>query len=127
MVPLFLGLGWSHQQIAVEWKKVDMAFFKQPPTTEQNCVMILEAKGMGEGLDDVLKQPIDYIKEKGLQNVHYIAVTNGQIILVYGQSGKVWNQTPQAYLDITCLKKKYIIPKGTNPVDTLVMLQPSKL
>jgi len=27
IVPLLLGLGWSHQQIAVEWNRIDVALF----------------------------------------------------------------------------------------------------
>ncbi|GAG90147.1 unnamed protein product, partial [marine sediment metagenome] len=59
ILPLFLGLGWSHQQIAVEWNKIDMAFFKNTPTTPEKCVMVLEAKGLGSALSEVLHQPKD--------------------------------------------------------------------
>jgi len=36
ILPLFLGLGWSHQQMAVEWKRVDVAFFKGTPPTKKS-------------------------------------------------------------------------------------------
>jgi hypothetical protein len=125
ILPLFLGLGWSHQQMAVEWNKIDIAFFKSTPTSEENCVMVLEAKGMGEPLGDVLDQPTQYIRQLGLKRIRYIVVTNGATILVYARSGNEWSTAPVAYLDVTCLQKEYVLPKGTNPIDTLVMLQPS--
>jgi hypothetical protein len=129
ILPLFLGLGWSHQQMAVEWKNIDIAFFKRTPTNEDNCVMVLEAKGLYNPLGSVLEQPIHYIKRYGLAKVKYILVTNGLILLVYARSGKRWSSDtpPIAFLDVSCLQKQYAIPKGTNPVRTLVMLQPSSL
>jgi len=83
ILPLFLGLGWSHQQIAVEWNNVDMAFFKTTPTTEENCVMIVEAKGLGQALSKVLEQPQRYVARRGLRNVRYIVTTDGANIFVY--------------------------------------------
>ena len=125
VLPLFLGLGWSHQQMAVEWNRIDVAFFKGTPTKEQNCIMVLEAKGIYEGLGDVLDQPIRYVRDLGLTRTRYIVVTNGQILLVYGKTRGSWNQTPIAFLDVSCLQKQYALPRRTNPVKVLVMLQPS--
>lgn len=124
VLPLFLGLGWSHQQMAVEWNNIDVAFFSRTPTAERNCVMVLEAKGMGQGLDDVLDQPIRYVKRHGLKGVRHIVVTNGEVFLVYGRSRGSWSTDPIAFLDVSCLQKRYVIPRATTPIKTLVMLQP---
>lgn len=124
VLPLFLGLGWSHQQVAVEWNKIDMAFFRDTPTTEDNCVMVLEAKGLGQGLSTVLEQPINYVEQKGLKSVKYILTTDGANIFVYARQAGEWNQNPIGYINIPTLQKEYIIPRGINPVKTLVMLQP---
>jgi len=125
VLPLFLGLGWSHQQMAVEWNNIDVAFFARTPTREENCVMVLEAKGMGQGLDDVLNQPTRYVERHGLRRVRYIVVTNGQVFMVHARSHGSWASSPIAFLDVSCLQKQYVLPKGTTPVKTLVMLQPS--
>jgi len=125
ILPLFLGLGWSHQQIAIQWNRVDMAFFKRTPTKPQNCIMVLEAKGLGKGLGEVLDQPKAYVKSLGLKNVKYILTTDGANLFVYGQSNNEWHQNPIAYLSIRSLQKEYILPKKTNAIDTLVRLQPS--
>ena len=125
ILPLFLGLGWSHQQIAIQWSRVDMAFFKGTPTESQNCIMVLEAKGLGKGLSEVLDQPREYVKSLGLKNVKYILTTDGANLFVYGKSNGDWNPNPIGYLSIWSMQKEYILPKNTNAIDTLVHLQPS--
>lgn len=128
ILPLFLGLGWSHQQIAVEWNRADMAFFKKMPTTPDNCVMILEAKGLGNPLGGVLKQPVGYVRELGLKDIKYILVTDGANLFVYSKpKDGQWseNLNPVSYLCIHSLQKEYILPKKTSSIDTLVRLQPS--
>lgn len=125
ILPLFLGLGWSHQQVAVEWNKVDMAFFKNTPTTSEKCVMILEAKGLGRALSEVLEQPRRYVENLGLVNTRYILTTDGENLFVYEKSAESWNPNPVGYINVLSLQKEYVLPKGTNLVDTLVMLQPS--
>lgn len=129
ILPLFLGLGWSHQQIAVEWNKIDMAFFKGTPTIGDSCVMIVEVKGLGQALGNVLEQPINYIKTSGLKNVRYILTTDGESLFVYEKKDGNWDRTlnPIGYISISSPQKEYIVPRDTNLVDTLVMLQPSSM
>lgn len=123
ILPLFLSLGWSHQQIAVEWKSIDMAFFKKTPTTSENCVMVLEAKAGGKVLS--LEQPQNYIHAQGLNNVKHILTTDGDELFMYGKSGNDWIPNPTGYLNVCALQKQYVLPKNTNLVNTLVSLQPS--
>lgn len=125
ILPLFLGLGWSHQQIAVEWNKVDVAFFKKTPTNAENCVMVLEAKGLGKPLSDVLDQPKSYVQSLKLANVKHILTTDGENLFVYEKSGNEWISNPTGYLNVRTLQKQYVVPKNTSLVDTLVNIQPS--
>jgi predicted type IV restriction endonuclease len=127
VLPLFLGLGWSHQQIAVEWKNVDMAFFENAAAKEKDCVMILEAKGLGQPLDDVLEQPRRYVASLGLKRTKYIITTDGANLFVYRRKGKAWDSVPVGYINIRSIQKENILPKHTNLIDTLVMLQPSSV
>jgi len=127
ILPLFLGLGWSHQQMAVEWQRVDVAFFRGTPTAEKSCVMILEAKGLGQGLGEVLRQPIEYIGRVGLANVRYILTTDGANLFVYSRLGNTWDTNPRGYINASSLQKQYVLPKDTDLVKTLVMLQPSSV
>ncbi len=125
ILPLFLGLGWSHQQIAIEWNKVDMAFFKKTPPNAENCVMVLEAKGLGRALSDVLVQPKNYVEGMELKNVRHILTTDGENLFMYEKSNTEWSPDPVGYINVKVLQKEYVLPKNTSLVDTLVRLQPS--
>ena len=67
-----------------------MAFFIGTPTTRENCVMVLEAKGLGQPLSNVLHQPIRYIQELDLDEVRLIVTTDGENIYVYKKKGNSW-------------------------------------
>ena len=127
VLPIFLALGWSHQQIAVEWKKMDMAFFKRTPTTPENCVMVLEAKGLGQPLNDRVAQPQRYVERSGLGSVRYLLTTDGPSVFLYERNADGWAEEPTGHLDATTLQRSYLLPEGTNPVETLVRLQPSAI
>jgi hypothetical protein len=124
ILPIFLGLGWSHQQIAVEWNKVDVAFFKKTPRFSENCVIVLEAKGLGNALGEVLEQPANYITKQSLRNVKLIVVTDGANLFVYPVNGHEGPKEPIGYFNLNNLQHKYILPKNINVVETLVNLQP---
>lgn len=124
VLPIFLGLGWSHQQIAVEWKKMDMAFFKRTPTTPENCVMVLEAKGLGDPLNERVAQPQRYVEAAGLGSVRYVVTTDGPSLFLYERTPEGWAPEPVGHLDVVSLQRRYLLPEGTNPVETLVRLQP---
>lgn len=129
ILPIFLGLGWSHQQIAVEWKKIDMAFFKKTPTIPDNCIFVLEAKGLGKPLSEKHSQARGYVDKQGLESVKYIATTDGATLFLYEKSKKGWcdEPSPIGYLDVRSLQKQYILPEDTNLVKTLVQLQPGSM
>ncbi len=127
ILPIFLGLGWSHQQIAVEWNKVDVAFFKKTPTNAANCIMIIEAKGLGFSLGAILDQPTNYIKNLGLENVKLIVTTDGAEVFVYSVENMKVNQDPIGFFNINHLQREYILPKNISLIETLVKLQPASL
>jgi hypothetical protein len=127
ILPIFLGLGWSHQQIAVEWNRIDVAFFKTTPTIERSCVMIIEAKGLGTSLGEVLEQPLNYMKNLKLDNVKLIITTDGANVFVYSVSKNKVDEVPVGFFNVNHLQQEYIIPKEINLVDTLVKLQPISL
>ena len=87
--------------------------------------MVLEAKGLGRALSQVLEQPQGYVNNLGLKNTKYILTTDGANLFVYGKAGDKWNPNPIGYISVSSLQKQYVLPKGISLVDTLVMLQPS--
>ena len=127
ILPIFLGLGWSHQQMAVEWQKVDVAFFKNMPAQSENAVMILEAKGWGQALTEAFSQPQGYIKSLDLKRVKCIVLTDGANIFLYGKKKNCFCPEPIGYINIWSLQKQYLLPKNTSIAETLVKLQPSAM
>ncbi len=87
-------------------------------------MMILEAKGLGQALSEVLQQPLEYVKKLGLSNVRYIITTDGANLFVYGRRGQEWNLNPVGYINFLSLQKRYVLPEATDLVETLVSLQP---
>lgn len=127
VLPIFLGLGWSHQQVAVEWSRMDMAFFKRTPTTADNCVMVLEAKGLGEPLAARVSQPQRYVDDAALGSVRYVVTTDGPTLFLYERTAEGWTSEPVGHLDIASIQRQYLLPRGTSPVETLVRLQPANV
>lgn len=62
ILPLLLTLGWTEQQLKVEWKSRDIAFFRNPYTNKNcnpdDCIIILESKRFGEGFINAEKQAV---------------------------------------------------------------------
>ncbi len=104
-----------------------MAFFKTTPTTEENCVAIVEAKGLGQALSEVLDQPQQYVARLGLKNVKYIVTTDGANIFIYGKKQGQWDSNPVGYINVLSLQKEYVLPKGIDVVESLVKLQPGSI
>ena len=91
--------------------------------------MLLEAKRLGQPLGEVTSQPLRYIKSLGLISIKFIIITDGENLFVYRRKENKWDKDakPVRYISVSRLQKKYILPKGTDLVDTLVMLQPSMM
>jgi hypothetical protein len=127
VLPLLLALGWSHQQIAVEWKRVDVALFLKTPTNAANCVGIIEAKGIGQSLGDVFSQPENYFKKLKLVGARKLIVTDGANIFIYNRkSDGTFQDKPDGYLNLRFLSESYLVPEGTSAVEALVQLLPSR-
>jgi hypothetical protein len=125
VLPFLLALGWSHQQIAVEWNKVDIALFGRTPTDEKNCRIVIEVKGLGKEIAHVLEQPLGYVENLKLTNVDKIVVTDGKDFYIYekNQNG-TFNQECSGYLNVSRLQEKYILPYGTDVLKTIGKLRP---
>ena len=41
------ALGWPPEQIAVQWRRIDVAVFRALPRTPENCHLVIEAKRLG--------------------------------------------------------------------------------
>jgi hypothetical protein len=75
VVPFFRSLGWQQEQIAVKWRKVDVALFGRLPRTPKNCRCIVEAKYAGAGIEGALTQGRGYAQALSISPP--ILVTDG--------------------------------------------------
>ncbi len=100
VVPLFRALGWRPEQIAVKWRRVDVALFSGLPRRPGNCHLIVEAKYPGAGIERALKQARRYART--LQTNCNLLVTDGYRYRLYagGPDGG-----PLAYANLLRLKK----------------------
>lgn len=124
-IPLMLSLGWSEQLLAVEWDKVDLAFFDKAPRSAKNCVMICEAKRPHTPLEAALGQAKEYVKRKGLHRCRRILLTSGSRILSYRRRANNW--ALDGYINLGRINDTSLIPRRIKAVDTLINLLPSKV
>jgi len=104
VVPFLRAHGWPPEQIAVEWKRIDVAVFKDLPRIPEKCQFIIEAKYFGAGVEGALDQAIGYAKILGMPLD--VIVTDGLRYRMYSCSNDFKNDyMPVAYANMARLKK----------------------
>ncbi|MBN1125970.1 MAG: hypothetical protein JXA82_13260 [Sedimentisphaerales bacterium] len=66
VVPFLRALGWSPEQIAVKWRRIDVAVFSSLPRIPENCRFVIEAKRFGAGVEGALEQAKGYVNTLGV-------------------------------------------------------------
>lgn len=129
VVPLLLGLGWSEQLMAVEWKSVDVALFQSAPTTEDTCVAVIEVKARGAGLDSAYSQAQAYVEEKLLGSTRTIVTTDGRTMFVYRRpmGHDAWPESPTEYVNLRHVRTRNLLPTCTSGVGALLSLLPTRI
>ena len=125
ILPIMLGLGWSEQLLAVEWRKIDLAAFRATPTDERTCKLVVEAKEMNHGLQGVVEQAKGYARK--LPECDKILVTNGIRCYMHRREGDHWGETPIHYFNLLRLREDHLCHPGTNAVDGIVALTPASV
>ena len=133
VVPLLLALGWAEQRIQVELKvsgvgRADIACFRNPvtmPDQDEDCVLLIETKGLLQGLDNAPEQAQRYAEKFPSCNV--VLVTNGYCYKAYqrGSNGS-FSLEPSAYLNIINPQDRYPIDPTQvgGAIEILKMLAP---
>jgi len=113
IVPLLLALGWSPQQIQIEYPskggRLDIACFSKAfNRNDRDCVLIVEAKGFAQGLDYAADQAHAYAK--GFPSCEVIVISNGYCYKTYKrhESGE-FASTPSAFLNLLKPRNRYPI------------------
>jgi hypothetical protein len=77
VIPFLLSLGWSQQNAAVEWNRVDVALFGGMPSTDGSLSCVVEAKLLGRSVFSPLGQARDYALQQGREGCSRLIVTDG--------------------------------------------------
>lgn len=127
LIPLLTTLGWSVQNLAVEWNKIDLAGFSGVPSGPDNCLFVCEAKGLWYGLQKAFEQAKKYVEKIPFDGVTKILTTDGLRLYIYekGKGEEGWHNEPTGYFNIFKFREKHICPANTNAVDTIMALTPA--
>lgn len=105
VVPLLRALGWTPQKMAIEWKRVDVALFKNLPREDENLTIVVEAKKMGNSCLSAVSQAESYAKTRS--GCRRLIVTDGIRFGVYTRKKDEF--VLHAYMNLTNLKEYYPI------------------
>lgn len=131
VIPLLIALGWSEQQIKIEYSAedgaIDVACFDRPFHKKDNrqCKLLIETKGIKRGLDYAINQVKDYADNFNDCNV--IAVSNGFCYKVFRMVNEGENKFKiTAYLNLLSPTEKFHLnPEVGGALDVFSVLCPS--
>lgn len=118
VVPLLLALGWSEQQLKIEYpagngRRIDVVCFTKPfRKAGQDVSVIIETKDFQSGLDYAPAQAMRYAE--GFPSCRAVLVTNGYCYKLFErvESGE-FSRRPSAYLNL-------LRPRAAYPLDPSV-------
>ncbi len=112
VIPLLLALGWAEQQLKIEYKagngKADIVGFTKPYHLEKyrECILILETKDFGSGLDYAPIQAKRYAR--AFPSCRVLVVSNGFCYKSYVRKKKdEFSDIPSAYFNIMKPRDRY--------------------
>lgn len=100
VLPMLRALGWRTEQMAIEWRDIDVTLFRQLPRVPTNCHLLIEAKRLGAGVEGALKQAKRYATR--LAQPLDVVVTDGVRYRLYAHAQ---DYQPVAYANLTRLKR----------------------
>ncbi len=109
VVPMLRALGWTPQKMAVEWRNVDLALFGSAARDEGDLSVVVEAKKLGRSCWTARSQAERYALSEGREACRRLLVTDGLRYAVYVReiSASGFPDTPQAYLNLTRMRRSY--------------------
>ena len=120
VVPLLLALGWAEQQMKIELPcsggRIDVACFLRPyQRKNEDCVLLMETKDFGSGLDYAPDQARRYAAD--FPNCQVLVVTNGWCYKTFlrEKGTNKFHEKPAAYLNLLKPRDRYSLdPKNTD-------------
>jgi hypothetical protein len=99
-VPLLCALGWPREQIAIEWRRADVALFAGLDRDPTACRVVIEAKKPGDGLGYAHSQAARYARR--LPGPVDLVVTDGLRYRVFVDAQP---DAPPLYANLTSLRE----------------------
>lgn len=132
ILPLLTALGWSEQQIRIEYHtkagRLDAVCFTKPlhEARDEDCALILESKSFRHGLDVAHAQAKRYAK--ALPGARSVVVSNGYCYKVYLRDDEgAFSDEPHAYLNLLHPTSAYPLdPSKGGAVEVLRQLLPRR-
>lgn len=118
VVPLLLALGWTEQQLKIEYKagagRADIVGFTRPyHFKDKECSLIIETKDFGSGLDYAPDQAKSYAKK--FSSCRVLVVSNGYCYKSYVRKKGEFSEIPTAYFNILRPRDRYPLdPESVN-------------
>lgn len=120
VVPLLRALGWTQQNMAIEWNKIDVALFFGPRREDSTLSVVVEAKKKDKSCLTAQSQAEKYAKDK--QTCRRLIVTDGLRYGVFKKSGDKFKLS--AYMNLTRLISNYPIYECDGATALLYQISP---
>lgn len=111
VVPLLIALGWAEQRMKIELPvpgggRVDIGCFSKPFSgNDDQCVALIETKGLTQGLDYATNQAHGYASN--FPSCKVVLATNGYCYKAFERAGDTFSPRPNAYLNINRPRDRY--------------------
>jgi hypothetical protein len=102
-IPLPRDMGWPPENIAVQWRSVDVCVFRALPRVPENIRFIVEGKRLGDGIEGALGQAKGYAT--ALMVSCDLIVTDGLRYRLYEHDEQQADFLPIAYANLLSLKQ----------------------
>ena len=102
-IPLLHAMGWSPENIAVQWRSIDVCVFRTLPRVPENIQFIVEGKRLGDGIEGALGQAKGYAT--ALAVFCDLIVTDGLRYRLYEYDENLADFMPAAYANLLSLKQ----------------------
>lgn len=119
VLPLFQALGWTPQQMALEWNRMDLALFRCLPRTDENLEMVVEVKRLyAPNLMTAARQAERYARH--YPSCHRLVVTDGVRYGVYQRERDSF--ALYTYMNLAELRKNYPLYECNGAKETLLAI-----
>jgi hypothetical protein len=123
-VPLLRALGWTPQTMALEWDRVDVALFSTLPRQDSHLAVVVEAKSKDWACLSAKSQAQTYAEQTGREECHRLVVTDGLRYGVFVRQAGEFPASPQAYLNLTRMRKSYPVFNCLGAREALFLMSP---